>query len=344
MAGFRGKKRESDVAHKICVIPGDGIGREVVPAAVEVLEATGLPFEFVPAEAGWDCFQQQGTALPAETLDTVAACDAALFGAVSSPSHKVAGYRSPIVHIRRELDLYANLRPVHSWPVDVSRPGIDLLIVRENSEGLYSGRERSDGQTAIAERVVTRRASERVVRRACELAVRRRRHLTVVHKANVLPETCGLFRRAALDVAAAYPDLEVDEVLVDAMAMRLIKHPERFDVVVTTNLFGDILSDEAAMLVGGLGLAASGNVGDGLGVFEPVHGSAPRYVGQNRANPLAAIGAAAMMLAHLGEGEAAQAVQHAVWAALEDGVRPPDLGGGASTTEMTAAVIERLCS
>jgi homoisocitrate dehydrogenase len=328
--------------YHICVIPGDGIGLEVVPAALDVLEATGLPSEIVWADAGWECFQKRGTALPSDTLDAVADCQATLFGAVSSPSYKAVGYQSPIVEMRRRFELYANLRPVHSWPVEASQQGIDLLIVRENTEGLYSGREHVDGQTAIAERVVTLHASRRVVRKACELAMERRRHLTIVHKANILTETCGLFRRAALDVTAEYSDLEVDEVLVDAMAMYLIMKPEEFDVVVTTNLFGDILSDEAAMIVGGIGLATSGNLGDSIGIFEPVHGSAPMLIGKNRANPLAAIGSMAMMLDHLGEKERARAVQKAMWDTLADNVLPPDLGGQASTTEVTATVVNRL--
>jgi homoisocitrate dehydrogenase len=331
-------------AYRICAIPGDGIGLEVVPAALDVLEATGLPSKIVWADAGWECFQNRGTALPTETLSSVNECDATLFGAVSSPLSKVAGYQSPIVEMRRELGLYANIRPVHSWPVKASREGIDLLIVRENTEGLYSGREHSDGETAIGERVITLHASKRVVRKSCELAMDRRRHLTIVHKANVLTETCGLFRRAALDVTAEYPDLEVDEVLVDAMAMYLIMKPEQFDVIVTTNLFGDILSDEAAMTVGGLGLAASGNLGDGIGVFEPVHGSAPTLIGKNQANPLAAIGSMSMMLEHLGEKERARAVEKAMWDTLADKVLSHDLGGQASTTEVTSAVIEGLAT
>ena len=229
---------------RLCVIEGDGIGHEVVPAALAVLSSTGFPIEVVHADAGWDCFLERGMALPPETLELARQCDAILFGAVSSPSHKVAGYSSPIVELRRQLDLYANLRPSHSWPIPTSRPGIDLLIVRENTEDLYVRRERSDGHTAVAERVITRQGSERVARVACQWATRRRRRLTIVHKANVLPETCGLFRQVALDVAAEHPDLEVEEMLVDTMALRLVTTPERFDVIVTTNLFGDILSDE----------------------------------------------------------------------------------------------------
>ena len=182
---------------RLCVIEGDGIGREVIPAAVDVLAATGLNFEVVHGDAGWDCFQRRGTALPAETLDAVRSCDGTVFGAVSSPLNPVEGYSSPIVAMRRRLDLYANLRPFRSWPGVDCRPGIDMLIVRENSEGLYSGRERICGDTAITERVITVIGSRRIAERAFQLASTRREHVTIVHKANVLRATCGLFRRTA---------------------------------------------------------------------------------------------------------------------------------------------------
>ena len=330
------------VKRRICVMPGDGIGQEVVPWAVETLQAAGLDCEFVDAEAGWDCFQRRGVALPDETIATLEACDAGLFGAVSSPSYKVEGYRSPIVAMRRRFNLYANLRPVLSAPIASSRPGIDIMIVRENTEGLYIQREHSDGETAIAERVITRVASERIARMACELAAARRGHLTIVHKANVLPETCGLFRRTAREVAEEFPGLEVDEVLVDTMALRLIRDPESFDVVVTTNLFGDILSDEAAMLVGGLGLAPAGNVGHELGVFEPVHGSAPDIAGKGIANPTAAILSAGMLLDFLGFLEEGDLVREAARACLEEGRLTPDLGGSSTTQEVGEAIISRM--
>lgn len=327
---------------RVVLIEGDGIGREVIPAAAEVVRATGVQVEFVSAEAGWECFQRSGTALPVETLALVRESDAALFGAVSSPLHRVEGYRSPIVALRRALDLYANLRPVFSMPIPASRQGIDLLVVRENSEGLYSGRERREGDTVIAERVISRKGSERIVRVACEQAMSRHRHLTVVHKANVLRESDGLFREVAFEVARSYPDLAVEEMLVDTAALRLVTEPERFDVLVTTNLFGDILSDEAAGLVGGLGLAPSANVGEKHGVFEPVHGSAPDIAGKGIANPSAAILAAGMMLEYLGEAQAAQKVRQAVLATLRDGPRTPDLGGSAATEDVSRAVIGRM--
>jgi homoisocitrate dehydrogenase len=335
------------------VIEGDGIGHKVIPAAVEVLAATRFAFETVHALAGWDCFCETGSALPIETMATARRSDAILFGAVSSPSRKVEGYSSPILGLRQQLDLFANIRPCRSWPIPTSRPGIDLLIVRENSEGLYVRRERSDGQTAVAERVITRQGAERIARVACELAVQRHQRLTIVHKANVLPETCGLFRQTAIDVAAGYPTLTVEDILVDTMAMRLVTHPERFDVIVTSNLFGDILSDEAAGLVGGLGLAPSANAGatppagthqpeaprkPALALFEPVHGSAPDIVGRGIANPMAAILAVAMLLDHLGQHERADAVRQAVEHVLACGPHTPDLGGSATTAQVTEAI------
>jgi homoisocitrate dehydrogenase len=325
---------------RLCVIEGDGIGHDVVPAAIQVLRATGLPFLMQQAEGGWDCFEQRGTALPAATVETAKACDAVFFGAVASPSHRVAGYSSTIVGLRRALDLYANLRPCHSWPIATSRSGIDLLIVRENSEGLYVRRERREGDTAVAERVITRRGSSRIAQVACEWATRRRCKLTIVHKANVLSETCGLFREAALSVAQGYPDLEVEEMLVDTAALRLVTAPERFDVIVTSNLFGDILSDEAAGLVGGLGLAPSANLGDEHALFEPVHGAAPDIAGKGIANPLAAILAAAMLLDHFREHSRAHTVREAVDHVLRHGPHTPDLGGQASTATVTGAVGE----
>ncbi len=330
------------MTYSIATIPGDGIGQEVIPAAVRVLEATGLPFEFVPAEAGWATFEHCGTALPAETVAAVRACGLALFGAVSSPAHKVPGYRSPIVALRRELGLYANLRPAVSVPVAGTRQGVDLLLVRENTEGLYAGRERREGDTAVAERVITRRASERIGRLACRLAAQRRGRLTIVHKANILPESCGLFRDNVRAVAEEFPAVTVEECLVDTMALRLVQAPEAFDVVVTSNLFGDILSDEAAGLVGGLGLAPSGNIGDEAAVFEPVHGSAPDIAGRGIANPLAAILAAAMLLEHIGAVAAAGRVRRAVRHVLAHGPHTPDLGGEAGTEEVVRAIVSEM--
>lgn len=336
----------------ICVIPGDGVGQEVIPAAVRVLSAIHPELNFVEAEAGWECFLRRGTALPDETVAKAAAADAILFGATQSPSEIVEGYASPILALRRRFDLYANLRPTLSLLPD--HPPVDLLVVRENSEGLYSGRERREGDVAIAERVVTRAASERIARVAFEQALIREEQraragdpipplVTIVHKANVLKQTDGLFRESCLSVAAAYRGVQAQEMLVDAAAMWLAKDAARFDVLVTTNLFGDILSDLAAGLVGGLGLAPSANVGDGaVALFEPVHGSAPDIAGQGIANPSGALLASALLLQHLGLAQSARRLQDAVAATLQAGVRTPDLGGEAGTGEVVEAILGRV--
>jgi homoisocitrate dehydrogenase len=332
---------------RIALIPGDGIGREVVPAARRALDALALPFDYVELEAGWAAFERTGTALPNATLSALRACDGALFGAVSSPVQRVEGYSSPIVALRRALDLYANLRPVVSAPVPGSRPGIDLLIVRENTECLYVKQERLEdgGETAVAQRVITRRASERIARVAFEHACARgkpRPLVTVVHKANVLSVTDGLFRETALRVAADYPAVEAEEQIVDSMIYRLIREPQRYDVVVAPNLYGDILSDAAAALVGGLGLAPSANVGPAFVLAEPVHGSAPDIAGQGIANPAATLFAAALLLRALGFAPQAAALDRAVTATLAAGVHTPDLGGTARTEDVVAEVLSRL--
>jgi homoisocitrate dehydrogenase len=378
----------SEPTYQILAIPGDGIGREVIPAALEVLRATGLPLELSEAPAGWACFQERGSALPDPTLEAARAADAVLFGAVASPSHPVPGYRSPIVALRRALDLYANIRPVQALnrrtaepqshgrtTTEPGSPGVDLVVVRENTEGLYAGRERVEdgGATAIAERVITRRASERIVRAAFELArsraeeraaesgaaqqaaghMPRAPRVTLVHKANVLRETCGLFRTVGLEVARGYPDVACDELLVDTCALQLVQQPERFDVIVTTNLFGDILSDVASYWGGGMGLATSASYGERTALFEPVHGAAPDIAGRGVANPLAAIGCAALLLEYLGRrpgdgglSEAcrgwSQRISAAVARIQADGPHTPDLGGTATTGDVTRAVLQRL--
>lgn len=302
------------MTHTITLMNGDGIGQEVIPAAGRVLESLRLPLRPQTAEAGFGTFERTGNALPDETLRLCESSDAVLFGATQSPMTKVAGYQSPILQLRRHFNLFANLRPARQGD-------IDLLIVRENTEGLYSRRERveDDGRTAIAERVITETASRRIVRAACQQAMQRRKHLTIVHKANVLKETCGLFRRAAFEVVADFPALQVDEMLVDSCAMRLVQSPQQFDVLVTTNLFGDILSDLAAGLTGGLGIAPSANVGEGVPVFEPVHGSAPDIAGTNTADPRAAILSAALLLAHLGYGKIAHALETVTYTTAHTG-------------------------
>lgn len=328
---------------RICLIPGDGVGQEVIPAAQRVLEALNVRLEFVHADAGFEHFQKTGNAIPDATLDTVRACDATLFGATSSPMTRVEGYRSPILALRKTLDLYANLRPIQSLPGAFSRPNLDLLIVRENTEGLYAGRERAENdETMIAERVITKRASERIARIAFGFAQTRKQHVTIVHKANVLKLTDGFFRETCFNVARDFPDVHADEMLVDAMAMRLVTHPQNYDVIVTTNLFGDILSDEASALIGGLGVAPSGNIGVSNAVFEPVHGSAPDIAGQGIANPIGAILSSAMLLDYLKLDHAAARVRAGVNAALGQNVLTRDLGGTASTDEMARAIVEAM--
>jgi homoisocitrate dehydrogenase len=303
--------------------------------------------EYLQLDAGFSTFQRTGNALPPATLEAARSCDGALFGAVSSPSTRTPGYASPILTLRKELDLFANIRPAISAPIAGSQPGIDFVIVRENTECLYVKREREEdnGNRVIAERVITRRASARVTQAACEIAMRRaalrengKALLTVVHKANVLALSDGLFRTTAIEVAANYPNVEVEEQLVDSMVYRMIREAQRYDVVVAPNLYGDILSDGAAALVGGLGLTPSANLGHHYVLAEPVHGSAPDIAGKGVANPVAAIRAAALLLEQLGDGNTARRIESAVDAVLESGVWTPDLGGRATTGDVTEAV------
>lgn len=329
---------------KICLLGGDGIGPEVVTEAARVLEAStnaegASGIEFTHGDIGYGAYLQHGTPLPASTLDLAREADAALLGAVTTPP-AIPNYTSPVLGLRSALDLFACVRPIRSLPG--AKPEIDMVIVRENTEGLYSRRESATPDVAITERVITRAASERIARFAFEEARRNRYDLvTIVHKANVLRETCGLFRRVALEVATEYPGIRAEEMLVDRCAMELIREPEQFQVIVTTNLFGDILSDEAAMLVGGLGLAASANIGTDSAMFEPVHGSAPD-LSAGRANPLATIRAAATMLRHLDCAPQAARIDRAVESVLGSDSLTADMGGQASTGEVTDAVIAAL--
>jgi len=334
------------MAYRICIIPGDGIGPEVISAAVEVLEAFKLDLRFAEAEAGWETFQKRSRSVPEETLQKIGESDATLFGAVSSPLQRVEGYRSAIITMRQAFDLYANVRPVKSLPISISRQGIDLVIYRENTEDLYIGKEieLDNGDTTEAVRRITRRGCERILRAAFQAARKRKRKLTYVHKANVLPITDGLFKRVALELAQQFPDIEVNEMLVDTMAMRLIREPENFDVIVTTNLFGDILSDEASELVGGLGIVASANIGDTIAIFEPVHGSAPDIAGRGVANPVAAILSASMMLDYLGYSRESERLYSSICDTLASGALTSDLGGDATTKELVREIIERLIS
>jgi homoisocitrate dehydrogenase len=334
------------MSHKICLLPGDGIGPEVIDCAKQVLSALPLDLEFTRADIGFGAYERLGSPLPDATLETIRDADASLLGAVTTPPN-IPGYFSPIVRMRQSLELYANLRPCRSIPHDSSRPNIDMVIVRENTEGMYSGIERveENGDRAITERVITRKGSERVLRKAFDLAkATNRKSLHVVHKANVLRETCGLFRKVALEVSKEYPQITMHEMLVDTCAMELVRAPEQFEVIVTTNLFGDILSDEACMFVGGLGVAASGNIGVEASVFEPVHGSAPTLAGTGKANPIATFLAAAMMLEQLNETDSANCLRASVQKCIAEGNVTPDLGGSLTTSDVTDRVIQRVGS
>ncbi len=328
--------------YKISVIAGDGIGKEVIESTIKVLEVLDLDFKFDYAEAGWDTFLKTGKSVPDETLDKIRSSDSCLAGAFTSPSKKVEGFQGAIRYMRRELNLFANLRPAKTRPVAGCLEDVDMLMVRENTQGLYVERERRYDDVAIADAVVTKSASDRIARVALAQAQKRKKELAIIHKANVLPLTTGLFLDTAMEAAKEYPDVHTYDVIVDAAAMRLVKYPSSFDVLVTTNLFGDILSDLMAGLVGGLGLAPSANIGEQYAIFEPVHGSAPDISGKGISNPTATILTAAMMLEHLGESEAAKRLDKVINKVLKTGPLTPDLGGKASTSEFTDAVINAL--
>ena len=328
---------ESGTHEEIVVIEGDGIGGEVVPAAVEVLDAVG-DFEFRTARAGDAVQAETGEALPQETYDTVADADATLFGAAGETAADV------ILPLRTAVGSFVNVRPARSYPgVDAVQPETDVVFLRENTEGVYSGHEdRLSADLSTLTRVVTTSASEQLAAFACEfVADRGGDSFQVVHKANVMRETDGRFRDAVVSVADDH-GLEAEEVLMDAFATRICLDPTQFDVVVCPNLAGDVLSDLAAGLVGGLGLLPSANVGPDNALFEPVHGTAPDIAGEGVANPSAAILSAAMLLEHLGYDGDAAAVRGAVESVLESGPRTPDLGGDAGTDAVTDAVIDRL--
>lgn len=326
---------------KLCVIPGDGVGQEVVPAAVDVIRRLLPDLQTTTAEAGWECFQRRGNALPDDTKAAIRDCGAAIFGAVSSPSRKVEGYRSPIVQMRREFDLYANLRP--TLGLGAANAAIDLLIVRENTQGLYIQREYMREDEAVAERVITAAASERIGRVAFEMAAQRGKRLTIVHKANILPLTDGLFRDSVRRAGADFPDVQISEMLVDTAAMNLAGKPAQFDVIVTTNLFGDILSDVAAVWGGGMGVAPALNIGAEVAIAEPVHGSAPDIAGKGIANPAGALLAAALLMRqHWKRDAEATRLERAVYAAISAEARTPDLGGSATTQAVIDTVLRNL--
>jgi 3-isopropylmalate dehydrogenase len=369
--------------YRIAWMPGDGIGVDVMEAAQIVLEGLDLDAEYVPADIGWEFWRAEGDALPERTVEVLKTCDCALFAAITSKPRDEAeaelapelrgkglSYRSPIVRLRQHFDLYTNLRPCKALPGNPLnyRDDINLVVFRENTEGLYAGVEfhplPDDLRAALTQhspamarfapvagediaitcRVVTRVGARRIMRAAFDYADRfGYPTVTVVEKPNVLRETSGLMVREARAVASAYPGIELWETNIDAQMMWLLKNPEEYGVMVTGNMFGDILSDLAAQLVGGLGFAASGNIGEDFALFEPTHGSAPKYAGQYKANPTAMLLAVKLMLDWLGERHMAEGLERAIGEVVEEGeVRTYDLGGESSTLDVAKAIAERI--
>jgi 3-isopropylmalate dehydrogenase len=369
--------------YRIAWLPGDGVGVEVMEAAKVVLDKVGLEAEYLHGDIGWEFWCREGDAFPQRTIDLLKGVDAAMFGAITSKPVKAAEkelapalqgkglvYRSPIVRMRQLFDLYVCLRPCKAYPKNPLnyREGIDLVVFRENTEDLYSGvefnpvpdrlrdtlaelsppfrafRDVPADQLAISCKVNTGRGSERIVRAAFEFARKfGRKKVTVVHKANVVRATDGLFLETAKQVARDFPGIAMDDANIDAMTMWLLKNPFNYDVLVAPNLYGDIISDLCAQMVGGLGFGCSGNLGEELAVFEPTHGSAPKYAGQYKVNPIATILAAKMMLDWLGEADAGRRVEEAVAEVVREGrVRTYDMGGSAQTLEMAEAIAAKL--
>jgi len=331
----------------ITVIRGDGIGPEIMDAALFVLNALDAGLAYEEADAGLVALEKHGELLPQATLDSISRNKVALKSPLTTPVGE--GFSSINVALRRHFDLYANVRPAKSFPNTKSRfpSGVDLIIVRENTEGAYIGEGQSvseDGETALLMQRITRKGSERIVRYAFELARRTgRKKVTIVHKANILKSTSGLFLKVAREVAELYPDIECNEMIVDNACMQLVMRPEQFDIIVTTNLFGDIISDLCAGLVGGLGLAPGANIGSEAAIFDAVHGSAPDIAGKGIANPCALLLGAAQMLDHIGQPQNAERLRKAIVATLEarDSLTP-DLGGEGTTLGFAKAIATRL--
>ncbi len=336
----------SEAARRVVLLAGDGIGPEVSRAAVEVVEATGVAIDWEPVEAGGELVAKHGTAVPESALHAIRGAGVALKGPITTPIGE--GFRSANVLLRQSLDLYASVRPVRNLRgVETRYQGVDLVVVRENTEGLYSGLEHRVAPGIVESlKVVTERASLRIAEHAFALAEREgRRRVTAVHKANIMKLSDGLFLECARRISHDHPEVEYDEIIIDNCAMQLVRDPTRFDVLLLENLYGDILSDLCAGLVGGLGVVPGMNVGDDCAVFEAVHGSAPDIAGRGVANPTAIVLSAAAMLRHLGEAGAAERVERAVDDALaEPRNRTGDLGGKATTRELTDAILERLAT
>ena len=337
--------------YKIAYITGDGIGPELTEATMEVLKSAQAKFDIklnmIEAEAGDICLEKRGVPLPESSIQKIKESHACLKGPVGETAADV------IVRLRLMFDLYANLRPIKTYPTIISaQPGINMIFVRENTEDVYKGQEFSIGtDTTVCLRVITRKNCERIAKKAFEIAKKRndKKIVTAIHKANVMRVTDGLFASVCREIARQYPEIGFNELYVDAAAMRLIKEPQKFDVLVTTNMFGDILSDEAAQLIGGLGMAPGANLGDNFALFEPIHGSAPNRAGKQTANPISMILAAKMMLDWLGEKyndqnciKAGAAIENGVIKTLQEGPTIPDLGGKTTTLGMAKAIAEAL--
>lgn len=331
--------------HDVVLIPGDGIGSEITESVTTILEKAGADINWIRRTAGLKAYEELGDPLPGDTIAAIEKHRIALKGPLTTPVG--AGFRSVNVAMRKKFQLYSNIRPAKTIPHIESRfDNVDLVMFRENTEGLYIGKEQWVKKDSHAESiaVVTRDASKKIIRAAFEYAKENNRDkVTLVHKANILKYTCGLFMEVGEKIAADYPDIEYEDLIVDNMAMQMVLRPEQFDVIVTTNLFGDILSDLASGLVGGLGLTGAANIGDDAAMFEAVHGSAPDIAGQNKANPIAFLLSALMLLKHLGEEDLANRIQQAAYNTLEDKtVCTPDIGGSGTTTTFTEAVCNNL--
>ena len=326
--------------HNVTLIPGDGIGPEIANAVRRIIDASGAPIAWEVEEAGVAQMERCGTPLPQSAIDSIRRTGVALKGPITTPVG--TGFRSVNVALRKELDLYVNLRPAKNYPNVKSRyQNVDLVIVRENTEDLYAGVEHMVGRDAAESiKIFTREGCRRILRYAFEYAVKNnRRKVTAVHKANIMKCTDGMF----LEEAQQYPDIEFEDRIIDALCMKLVQTPEMFDVLVLPNLYGDIVSDLCAGLVGGLGVAPGANLGEREAVFEAIHGSVPHRTGTNTANPMALLLSGVMMLRHLGEHEAAQRVESALTEVIKEGAHlPQDLGGSTGTQEFADAIIKKL--
>lgn len=330
---------------KITLIPGDGIGYEISESLVKIFDAAKVPVEFETENAGSDVYEKTGELIPESLYESVERNKIAIKGPITTPIGK--GFRSINVYLRKKYDLYTNFRPSRNLPgIETRYDNIDLAIFRENTEGIYIGEEKYENEektSAIAVKRITRKGSERIIRSAFEYAKNNGiSKVTVVHKANILKFTDGMFLDIAREISKEYENIELEELIIDNMCMQLVTNPERFKVIVTMNLYGDILSDLVAGLVGGLGVAPGANIGDDIAIFEAVHGSAPDIAGQNKANPLALLLSSIEMLKYLKLDDFAKNIEKAILKTLTDGYKTADLGGNATTTEFTDKIIENL--